>query len=115
MGILMLVGICVRVCYSNADYRFMLVFPQSSEEDITSVSIVRWIINRRIVFCIRIVGLSRMLFWDWGEKGSSRTAAGLKAIVPNSISSLVTSSAWLIENSSPHPSHLRGRPSGDRE
>jgi hypothetical protein len=59
-------------------------------------------------------------------KGSSRTAAGLKAIVPNSISSLVTSScrnmirppylhfkAWLIEKSSPHLSHLRGRPSGD--
>jgi hypothetical protein len=55
-------------------------------------------------------------------------AAGFKASVPNSISSLVTSScrdmirppylyfkAWLIEKSSPQPSHLRGRPSGDRE
>jgi hypothetical protein len=39
MRILMLVGICVRICYSNVDYRSMLVFPQSSEEDITSVSI----------------------------------------------------------------------------
>jgi hypothetical protein len=67
MGILMLVGICVRVCHSNVDYRFVLVFPQSSEEDITSVSIVGWIVNRRIVHCTRIVGLSRMLFWDWGD------------------------------------------------
>jgi hypothetical protein len=50
MGILMLVGICVRICYSNVDYRFMLIFPQSSEEDITSVSIVGWVVNRRIVF-----------------------------------------------------------------
>jgi hypothetical protein len=40
MGILMLVAICVRVSDSNIDYRFMLVFPQSSEEDITSVCIV---------------------------------------------------------------------------
>jgi hypothetical protein len=74
MGILMLVGICVCVCDSNIDYRFMLVFPQSSEEDITSVSIVGWIINWRIDCCIRIVGLS-------GIKGSSRTAAGLKSNV----------------------------------
>jgi hypothetical protein len=40
MGILMLIGICVRICYSNVDYRFMLVFPRSSEEDITPVSVV---------------------------------------------------------------------------
>jgi hypothetical protein len=26
-GILMLVGISVRVCYSNVDYRFMLALP----------------------------------------------------------------------------------------
>jgi hypothetical protein len=57
MGILMLVGICVRVCYSNVDYLFMLFFSQSSEEDITSVFIVGWIVNRRIVFRIKIVGL----------------------------------------------------------
>jgi hypothetical protein len=38
MGILMLIGICVRVSDSNIEYRFMLVFPQSTEEDITSVS-----------------------------------------------------------------------------
>jgi hypothetical protein len=50
MGVLMLVGICVRICYSNVDYRFMLICPQSSEEDITSVSIVGWVVNRRIVF-----------------------------------------------------------------
>jgi hypothetical protein len=54
MGILMLVGICVRVCDSNIDYRFMLVFPQSFAEDITSVSIVGWIVSRRIDCCIRI-------------------------------------------------------------
>jgi hypothetical protein len=47
-GILMLVGISVRVCYSNVDYRFMLVLPQSSEVDITSVSIIGWVVNRRI-------------------------------------------------------------------
>jgi hypothetical protein len=66
-GILILVGICVRICDSNINYRFMMVFPQSSEEDITSVSIVGWIVNRRIDCCIRIVGLSGMLFWDWGD------------------------------------------------
>jgi hypothetical protein len=47
---LMLVGICVRICISNIDYRFLLVFPQSAEEDITSVSFVGWVVNRRIVF-----------------------------------------------------------------
>jgi hypothetical protein len=57
----MLVGICVRVSDSNIDY------PQSSEEDITSVSIVGWVVNRRIDCCISIVGLSGMLFWDWGD------------------------------------------------
>jgi hypothetical protein len=67
MGILMLVGICVRVSDSNIDYRFMFVFPQSSEENITSVSIVGWLVNRRIDCCISIVGLSGMLFWDWGD------------------------------------------------
>jgi hypothetical protein len=49
--ILMLVGICVSVCSSNVDYRFMLVLPQSSYdsyEDITSVSIIGWVVNRRI-------------------------------------------------------------------
>ncbi len=50
MGILMLVSICVRVGYSNVDYRFMLSLPQSSSEDITSVSIVGWNVNRWIVF-----------------------------------------------------------------
>jgi hypothetical protein len=48
MGILLLVGICIRVSDSNIDYRFLWVFPQSSEEDITSVSIVGWVVNRRI-------------------------------------------------------------------
>jgi hypothetical protein len=67
MGILMLVGICVRVCDSNIEYRFMMVSLQSSEEDITSVSIVGCIVNRQIDCCIRIVGLSGMLFWDWGD------------------------------------------------
>jgi hypothetical protein len=52
---------------STIDYRFMLFYPQSSEEDITSVSIVGWVVNRRIDCCIRIVGLSRILFWDWGD------------------------------------------------
>jgi hypothetical protein len=56
----------LRPCLS-LEYRFMMIFPQSSEEDITSVSIVGWIINRRIDCCIRIVGLSGMLFWDWGD------------------------------------------------
>ncbi len=46
----MLVGICIRICDSNIDYRFMLVYPQSSEEDITSVSIIERVVNRRIVF-----------------------------------------------------------------
>jgi hypothetical protein len=44
IGILMLVGICVRICDSNIDYRFMLLFPQSSEEDIASVSILGWVL-----------------------------------------------------------------------
>jgi hypothetical protein len=64
MEILMLVGICVCVCDSNINYRFLLVFPQSSEEDITSVSIVGWVVNRRIDCRIRIVGLSGTLVWD---------------------------------------------------
>jgi hypothetical protein len=67
MGILMLVGICVRVSDSNIEYRFMFIFPQSTEEDTPSVSIVGWIVNRRIDCCIRIVGLSRMVFWDWDD------------------------------------------------
>jgi hypothetical protein len=67
IGLLMLVGICVRICDSNIDFRFMSVFPQSSEEDITSVSIAGWIVNWRIDCCIRIVGQSGMLFWDWGK------------------------------------------------
>jgi hypothetical protein len=29
---------------------FNFCFPQSSEEDVTSVSIVGWVVNRRIVF-----------------------------------------------------------------
>jgi hypothetical protein len=64
----MLIAIGVHVSDSNIDYRFVLVFPQSSEEDITSVSIVGWVVNRRIDCFIRIVGLSRMLFWDWGDQ-----------------------------------------------
>jgi hypothetical protein len=67
MRMLMLVGIRVCVIDSNIDYRVMLVCPQSSEEDITSVSIVGCVVNRRIDFCIRIVGLRGMLFWDWGD------------------------------------------------
>jgi hypothetical protein len=49
MGILTLIGICVRVSESNIDHHFMLVFPQSSEEDITSVSTVGWVVNRRLI------------------------------------------------------------------
>jgi hypothetical protein len=45
----------------------MFIFPQSTEEDTPSVSIVGWIVNRRIDCCIRIVGLSRMVFWDWDD------------------------------------------------
>jgi hypothetical protein len=46
----------------------VLVLPQSSEEDTTSVSIIGWVVKRRIDCCIRIVGLSRILFWDWGDE-----------------------------------------------
>jgi hypothetical protein len=67
MGMLMLVGICVRVSDSNIDYRFMMVLPQSSEEDITAVSIVGCVVNLPIDSFIRIVGLSGMLFWDCGD------------------------------------------------
>jgi hypothetical protein len=62
MGIL--IGICVRV--SDSTIVSCWVFSQSSAEDITSVSIVGWVVNRRIDCCIRIVGLCGMMFWDWG-------------------------------------------------
>jgi hypothetical protein len=58
---MLVLGICVRVSDSNIDHRFMLVFPQFSEEDITSVSIVGWVVNRRIDCCIRIACWSE---WD---------------------------------------------------
>jgi hypothetical protein len=34
---------------SNIDYRVVFVLPHSSKEDVTSVSIVGWIVNRWIV------------------------------------------------------------------
>jgi hypothetical protein len=38
-SLFMLVGICVCICDPNIEYRFMLVIPQSSEEDIISPSL----------------------------------------------------------------------------